>query len=268
MDGGPRQPEVEPSAPASAVAPALDYAPADRRRRRRRRVRRVAFVAVACVLLFAGWHWGPGAAHRAMVLYWQRQCLNYEAPAGAVVYETDPQVTPRLLGRGYGNVVRRTKNNADSLPNAAGYIPQCWRHFVNEVGWTNLPRRQSEHATAFCHQLISPAGHSRLVYVRFGDEPDSDHPDERALWFEGAVIVPGDWQTRPVGTWQDLGGIGINDQHFRYEVLPGRRDANDASWFIFDVHTSQGRGMRLGVQLTDKDSMRSRVSTEDWPPKP
>src|SRR4051794_30861359 len=151
MNGGLRQSEVEPSAPASIAAPALDYAPTDRRRKRRRWIRGIAFVTVACVLVVSAWRWGPPAAQRAMVLYWQRQCLTHEPPAEPVVYETDPDVTPKLLRRGYGNVTRYPPNNTGSLPVAAGYVAPCWQRFVNEVAWTNAATRQPEHATAFCH---------------------------------------------------------------------------------------------------------------------
>src|SRR4051794_38393031 len=104
MEGGPRQSEVEPGAPASTLAAAaLDYAPTDRRRQRRRWLKRLTYVGVACALLLASWRWGLPAARQAAVLHWQRQCLAYDGPPEAVVYETDPQVVPRLLRRGYGS---------------------------------------------------------------------------------------------------------------------------------------------------------------------
>ena len=75
----------------------LDYARMPPRRRKW--IRRSVLLVCLAMVVAAGWRWGPQAWRRAQLLYWQRQCLRYSAPADQVVYTTDVAIAVGLLKR-------------------------------------------------------------------------------------------------------------------------------------------------------------------------
>src|SRR5687768_2214472 len=73
-----------------AATPQLEYAPPLAWHQVRRWRRRL--VVVGLVLTTVGFlYWAPSLWQHARLLYWQRQCLAYAAPAEQVVFEPDPQ---------------------------------------------------------------------------------------------------------------------------------------------------------------------------------
>jgi hypothetical protein len=69
-------------------SPQLDYGLAAPRRAKR--VRRLLLLFLASAVGYACWQQGPHIMKQAPILFWQRQCLRYTAPAEQVVYEEDP----------------------------------------------------------------------------------------------------------------------------------------------------------------------------------
>jgi hypothetical protein len=63
----------------------LQYAPPPALHRQRRFRRAVIRVAILSMVVWAGARWGPDAWHRSALLYRQRQCLRYTAPAEKIV---------------------------------------------------------------------------------------------------------------------------------------------------------------------------------------
>src|SRR4051794_34337155 len=74
----------------------LDYANPPRWHRRRW-FRRVMLGILLIALSAAAWRWGPEKWERAKLLYWQRQCMNYTAPADQIAYDQEPGGTSTLL---------------------------------------------------------------------------------------------------------------------------------------------------------------------------
>ncbi len=83
--------------PPTLDSPALDYAPgAPIRRRRRIRLAVALFLVIATPV--AAYLWGPALWSRVALLYRQRSCLRYTAPADQVVFDSDPARVAQLAG--------------------------------------------------------------------------------------------------------------------------------------------------------------------------
>src|SRR5207253_1959672 len=83
----------------SVVAP-LHSAPLPRGYRWRS-VRRIIYgVGVGVALLVVIYYW-PMISRLGVRMYWERKSLGYTAPAGSIVYSSDPQDISRLSGGGY-----------------------------------------------------------------------------------------------------------------------------------------------------------------------
>jgi hypothetical protein len=76
-------------------SPALDYAPGAPIRRRRR-IRRAIRACLALATTVAAFIWGPTTWSRTKLLYHQRQCLTYVAPADEVVFDSNPARVAQL----------------------------------------------------------------------------------------------------------------------------------------------------------------------------
>src|SRR5437870_3100301 len=77
----------------------LDYAPAATRFSRRR----IALLALVCIIIALGvawWRWGSVIRSRIRYLQLQRQCMNYTAPAGQVMFTTDDDERKQLIALG------------------------------------------------------------------------------------------------------------------------------------------------------------------------
>jgi hypothetical protein len=147
----------------------LEYAPAPPLYRRKR-FRRVALLVVLCAVVYPGWRYGPRVWAKGRLLYAQRRCLNYAAPADRVVYESrQPQAAELLKRHGYYPLAPwavLTGGTPASFPApVAVYIPDE----LNELERCLLgaPAPPSS-AVLFLHEMTDKAGRRRLVIVRRG----------------------------------------------------------------------------------------------------
>lgn len=160
----------------SAATPLLlDYAPAPAKAWHwvRRAFRFVLFGG----LIVATYIWGPVFWHHAQMLYWQRQCLDFDGLAGQMVYDN---------GLSGGQVIPP---------------PACWAEFVDsaaQVGpaLSGLPQFGS---LVFVGQLKTPSGDPRLVAIAFTHQlnwwaPGQLGPD---LSYQTWVLKPGSLLSPP-----------------------------------------------------------------------
>ena len=167
----------------------------------------------------------------------QRQCLNYLAPKENIVYDTDPADRQKLLalGREY-----RAFNDW-----AVFHVPAAWHDFRGSYDCPD--------GTAFVHERISPAGHSRLVAVDiipFGED---------SIELRGSVvnIAPRfdikklEVCRRSMGKPGELWTAQPNNS---IRIYAGQLDPNDSS--RFDIQADFGDGTKLiRCQLRDDDTI-------------
>jgi hypothetical protein len=137
-----------------ARPPQLDYA-APLPWRRRKVVRRS--LAGGLVVLSAI-VWAPGFWNRVQVLWWQRQCLAYVAPADQVVYDDGPAV-PQLLS---GGGMISPKLLVPSPAPVAARPAKCWDRLYQ------LIQPGASHGSGgvlYLHRGQTPSGAERLVVV-------------------------------------------------------------------------------------------------------
>jgi len=168
----------------------LDYAPGAPVRRRTLIRRAAVLVALVGVAVFA-WRYGPGAIRQARVLYFQRQCLAYSAPADRVVYDENSDTTvERLKTAGYGGLW------TSGTKQAAVYIaPEVQSRALNLPGAANSSGAKcGSEATVFVHELRNAAGVRRLVLVERG--PNRFIPIfEYAFGLDVSVFEPATWRS-------------------------------------------------------------------------
>jgi hypothetical protein len=142
----------------------LEYAPSVPIWWRRRLRRALAFIALLA-LVAAAIRWGPQICSHAKLLYWQRQCLRYEPPAAAVLFEADPTRAAAL---------KRQSVDYVATPNpigAAYFHPLCLRQLESTRSITPVVQMTIGSTmvfgpvTLFVHELKSPLGKRRLVVV-------------------------------------------------------------------------------------------------------
>jgi len=165
--------------PSAPMIPArLDYAPAPPKRRKwlRRSVFLIFLLGVGAVC----WRWGGAAWHQARLLYWQRQCLRYTAPANQIVYEEDPVNAAKLMATDaqYAPYPLKRRTQSESFTaapvNAAAYVPACWARFESASNpLVSLQLGRAYGAIVFLHERVAPSGHRRLVSVRYFPDIDT-----------------------------------------------------------------------------------------------
>jgi hypothetical protein len=147
---------------SATTTPALEYAPGAPVRRRKR-IRRVMMLLVILAIGSAGWRLGPAARDRATLLYWQRQCTNFEFPRDVVLYETDAAKAAALLWRPEPEYVPLPfYGHNQPVVTHAVYQPRCLREFATRTSAATSPGQRSP---IFCHERRTPAGQRRLVIV-------------------------------------------------------------------------------------------------------
>jgi hypothetical protein len=239
----------------TAQPPQLDYGPFfpwHRRKKIRRRIILLLFVVVA---VFTGVRWGPRAWHRVHLYWAQRQCLNYLAPQGQLIYATtsDPSV------RNDANAFRQPPpacwvRLGASLPDPVAY-PMAG-YYVDTDFDTLAP------APVFIHGRRS-GGKKRLVVVQFGAQVIGGG------WhsvFCARVIDPATLLHGPTLLWEQstiipdsLGWDGI------VRIFAGSADESDSSHFVIGI-TVNGQPMIIDGWLQNADSVKMEV--RDGPAKP
>ena len=221
---------------------------------RRRSSRRVAALIASLLVTAAAWRWGPTGWRHVRLLYWQRQCLAYVAPADQVVLDDDPIVAAALLKReGYRNLA-----GAGSPP-VAGFVPRCWAEAMRAT--TGPPAG----SVLFLHERTSPGGQRRLVILQL---PGSGTPPLTGSGIP-ALIEPATLTAAPkfhnavISADVDVSWPDLPRRSTR--LFAGQADPADASHFVIRFQTG-GLGGTIDGWLEDNDRLRFRVRTEKSAP--
>jgi hypothetical protein len=224
----------------SPESPQLDYAPAPPKRRKWL-WRTLALILGICVGL-ASVRWGPQFVRTAKVLYWQRQCLNYSAPADRVVYEEDPDAAEKLMTSGSREYFPIPLHRVSDKPTtAASFEPSCWLALRPRVTMFPAmlyapPSSPLTPPVLFLHELTSAGGSRRLVCVRYVPQPQNTFAAVFVAGFDydSDVLIPATW-TMPAarvarGTaFSVMSGIPRHPPNVRFYA--GQPDPADPSHF-------------------------------------
>ena len=236
----------------------LDYAPG---RPPRKWLRRLVMAIVAASVIGTGLKYWPAVRDRAVVLYWQRQCMNFQPPGPDTVVLGDVRpgdVVPQPP-RGYislhtspayfilpGMVVTGPYTYGDAVCCA----PICWGHFVEATSL--YPYSNQPDAIVFLHSRRNPCGLERLVAVGRWDDPQENST------LVASIVVPGD-----AGHLPKLQGGGVDDQlqGIRQEfwgegfntrkIFAGTVDPADESRFTIEFEWLDGVRGVIDGQLLD-----------------
>jgi hypothetical protein len=189
----------------------------------------------AIVLAFVLWSFWPRLVKEGQKFSVERRCLNYEAPARQVVYDSDPTRAQVLLSQNSGYITDRD--------GAAFYTPDCW------IDWTRPPR---ENVLLFLHSMPSKNG-KRLVAVEL-ERGKSDFVLYTRLYECNALTI-----SRPFDT---LHTFPISSQKSpSLRLYAGHVDPADASRFSIP-YTLNGRDGTIHGRLSELgDSVSFEFST-------
>jgi hypothetical protein len=236
----------------------IDYAPAPRNRRW---IYRVIFASLLLGLALVFWKEGPTWWRRTGILYWQHQCLQFSLSPDTVVYEEDPTEAAALLAGNpkYHPYPVQRRSSQQAAPSSATAAA------LGVSGWNNLasvlPRSYSpltNPAVIFLHERISPAGHCRLVCVRYGPQRDTFN----AEFYQGFncdtfTVTPGTWTQPPTYTpqgWMVDILTGWPRKPPLVRIFAGQPDPNDPAHFTIR-YRMWGQDDVLDGRLLDNDQV-------------
>lgn len=209
--------------------PPLSYAPPPTWHRRRL-VRRVVLCLVLVAMAGAGTRWGPRYYRRAQLLYWQRKCMEYRAPADQVVYELGPGAQALFAkSREYISLGISYNQLAPAGCKPVGREPACFASYRQGV----LTMRPSR-SVLFMHTMRLPSGGDRLVIVQ-----DNFMVDWEPRFIEGfdlrvSVTEPATWKSPPKDVTAAL-PFGYQDSTLKalpnVRVFAGQPDPADPAHF-------------------------------------
>jgi hypothetical protein len=249
---------------ASTNPAPLSYAP--RSRRGGIWARQLAVVIALLAIVAAGWLCGPRVWRLAQIWYWQRQCMNFDPPAGTVAYESLPPgsawpaIGPQYV-RGDDPAIKILRGpmsvamlrQSGPTPVEVWLAPKCWLRFM-QVSRSNTWSPEPEASILFCHQRISPAGHVRLVVIQ---APYDDIGQVFADSMPVYAYSPVNWH----GTEDTLNqyyGASFSGQ----AILPpnrffaGHPDPADASHFTIEYEWPDGTPGIIDGYLRSDDSVK------------
>jgi hypothetical protein len=243
---------------APRAAP-LDYALAPRNRRW---VYRVILASLVLGLSLVGWKREPNWWQRAEILYWQHECLQFSLSPDTVVYEEDRSGAAALLA---GNpkyyrypLQRRSGPRAAPSPaTAAALDVPDWNKLASVL--SRLHWRLTNAAVIFLHERISPAGHRRLVCVRYGPQGDTFAAQfVQDFNCDTFAVTPGTWSQPPIYALQGWGYdilVGWPRKPPLVGIFAGQPDPNDAAHFTIR-YRMWGQEDVLDGRLLDNDRVR------------
>lgn len=217
------------------------------------------FIGIAC---YAAWQWGAHALSRSNVLYAQRRCLSYTASPEQVVYEEEPTRVAGMLKQSGGYVSYPLERHLGKKSRAAAAtIPDCWRQFIPLVPRLPYPFPRTGDAAGailFLHERTSPAGHRRLVCVRYYAETFSFTPNFIESYnIESNAITPATWTAPPARSNRPLSVAvtsGFPHQPPNVRIFAGQIDPNDPARFTIR-YQMWGREDVLDGRLMDDDTV-------------
>jgi len=184
------------------------------------------------------------------MLYVQRQCMRYAAPADRVAYEEAPAATARPVpagGEDYAYPINRQTLDSGQFDKPVAvvanvHIPHVWERYeggffpgvlspaVVARGYL-VPYR----AVIFLHERTSPAGHRRLVCIRYFPDWDAFRNTMLSGYsLEPIVVIPATLTSPPKLAQQPdfIGALNTSARTpMNVRVFAGQPDANDASHF-------------------------------------
>jgi hypothetical protein len=203
--------------------------------------------------------------NRAMELYWARQCAQFTAPADTplIVQPTDMEHARRLgLDRNYVPVTFTGGGNSQRM---FQFLPYCWRRFGSSSAISGK--------SVFLHELRTPAGKRRIVYVHTWIENAAQLP--RGL---AATVVEPPSLTKGARVLSDPRGFAMSGQFVPALLSFGQPDPHDPSRFTIEWRTDENysgakeRGVIDG-RLGDDDQVhftvrRTPTTLDTAPPSP
>lgn len=197
------------------------------------------------------WRLGPRAWKHVVLLYWQRQCMNYDSRSDVLLYEKDPAKAAALLGQPRTDYVPLSLYiRAHVSITQALYYPRILREFEVRTLMAFCPR---DSAIIYMHERHTPAGKRRLVVVYTQPWDDSG-----CLW-EWAVYDPAlISQPKLLNNGQDLEGMkrGMMTGFYVPKRLgPGQSDPADATHFTIPCTSNGHLAATYDGRLTDEDKI-------------
>jgi hypothetical protein len=206
--------------------------------------------------------------------------MEFSASADKVAYEEDPAAAAVLLkGPEYSPYVLKRApdpNMPATTVQAAAFQPRCWRNlgtlatlpaatlFAGGWGGAGGPG-----PIIFLHERISPAGHRRLVCVRYGPDPTTFQPEFIAGFDYDASVATPATLTKPPSFAQRFYGLDSLSELVRtlplVRVYAGQPDPADPAHFTIryqiwgQVDTLDGR-----LQDDDQVTLKPRHPPQ-WP---
>jgi hypothetical protein len=194
---------------------------------RRRAFRRIFLGVGAIAVSGTAWRWGPAVWERAQLLYWERQCLNYIAPADAIVYDQVPNGRSPLLSGSSGFVADVEKDYILGSTTAAIAVADCETHF-KELMFHYRPPQQPP--IIFMHDRAALSGRHYLVILR-GDDLSWLHIGKFPTDFNAFGV--GNWRDGPwdAGGARSWDGPESKPQSEQIRIYAGQADPVDATHF-------------------------------------
>jgi hypothetical protein len=231
----------------------LDYSPG---RPPRKWLRRLVIAIIAASLIGTGVKYWPAVRDRAVVLYWQRQCMNFQPPGPDTVvfdvfYDLKPTDAVPQPPRGYvawfPYGVQWPGTFHPDCPVVRA--PICWGNFVKAT--TLYPYDNPPNAIVFLQARHSPCGLERLIAVVRWE--NYLHPEYTTL--EASIVVPGDALHLPKLQADGFDDLQCARDQFRGDtvrkIFAGVADPDDQSKFTIEFEWLDGvRGIVDG-QLLD-----------------
>jgi hypothetical protein len=183
---------------------------------RRRYVFAMIAIIAAAIMVKELAEYLPGIIQRSRQARSDRTCMNYTAPADAVVYSDDPKLIPGLAAAGL-------LTNTQQPQPYVGLIAKCW-----------ADRWPVSTSTLFLHGRTADPLHNQLVGLNLYDMGESGRRGhgKRFIQLIATVILPGSpWRSsKRLGTCQVMSiGLRGNDVMTLYA---GQPDALDSSHFV------------------------------------
>lgn len=251
----------------STNVPPLSYAPLPRWHRRRR-FRRVILLLLAIAIVAAGVRWGPQHVQQARLLYWQRECMKYRAPADQIVYERGPGAAALLTTSHEYTPLATTSG----VPAPTGREPACLAAYQKLAGLTP----PSGGGVLFVHALKTRSRPSRLVIVRSNFAADTAPMFIPGFDLEVTVLDPATWKMpqRNVTAGMPIDvRSSILKEPPRVRVYAGQIDPADPSHFTiryeFDgkPYIADGRIEEMGAEYV-YTTVQFTTRPEGVPPPP
>ncbi len=248
----------------------LDYAKSSVRRRIIRRIFRITLLFTIIIAGATSIRWAPPGWHRAQLLYWQRECLNYSAPPDQIVFESD-QGFSIILGPTASNPPKCLAKLQQLLPPSGSTLSSNTTFPLSTSGSTFTAASER---ISFIHQRRSRNGNVRLVVIgdvfNLTDSYDTCVPTAvfgRSPSIESVTFFS--WMRPRFLDAYDDNGDGYPDHPFRVRVYAGQSDPIDQSHFTIAYEIDRNKDIIDGY-LQDDGSVtltcRAGPSTRpiDW----